>query len=91
MMLFAAFNQKRLDLSGGSVMNYQGVSAKHWLLSLPLLLFPVIIYLIFNLIWNETAGLVAVGLTGATGVILQNPLLKKLTRFFVSRKYEIAK
>ncbi|MEJ5303700.1 MAG: DUF5687 family protein [Bacteroidales bacterium] len=90
MMLFAAFNQKRLDLSGGSVMNYQGVSAKHWLLSLPLLLFPVIIYLIFNLIWNETAGLVAVGLTGATGVILQNPLLKKLTRFFVSRKYEIA-
>ncbi len=90
MMLFAAFNQKRLDLSGSSVLNYQGVSAKHWLLSLPLLLFPVIIYLIFNLIWNEAAGLAAVALTGAIGVILQNPLLKSLTRFFVSRKYQIA-
>lgn len=90
MMLFAAFNQKRLDLSGGSIMNYQGISAKHWLLSLPLFLFPIIIYLIFNLIWNETVGLVAVGLTGATGVILQNPILENLTRFFVSKKYEIA-
>ena len=90
MMLFAAFNQKRLDLSSSSVMNYQGVSAKHWLLSLPLLLFPIIIYLIFNLIWNEAAGLAAVALTGAIGVILQNPLLKSLTRFFVSRKYQIA-
>lgn len=52
-LLFASvYNKKRIDLSRGSMMNYQGTGATQFLIIIPLVLFPILIvgaFAAFNL------------------------------------------
>lgn len=89
-MLLAAYNNKRIDLSRGAMMNYQGVGAKQFLVAIPVLLVPVLIYLPFGIFISEDAGLIAVGSIGLLGLLLHKYILQYIVKFFITRKYQIA-
>ena len=88
-------NKKRLDLSKGAAFNYQGVSATQFLISFPVMLMPLIIYLPFWALGNifgdhlYNIGILSIGLVGLLALLLQRPLLKAAVNRFMERRYDI--
>jgi hypothetical protein len=91
LLLFCAtFNNKRVDLSRSSAMNYQGTTYKSFLVMLPVLLFPMI--WVFAIVWlaSLAVALWSLAVMGLIGLILRKPLLNLCVKQFNSRKYIIA-
>ncbi len=89
-MFFSAFNQKRINLAGSAMFNYQGVGAKQFLIAIPVMLLPVLIYMLVAFFAGQIWGIVSVGAVGLLGVILTQSILAATRKFFISRKYQIA-
>ena len=87
LMLAGSFNKKRIDLEKSPFMNYQGMGASQWLVSLPLLLIPIFFFWIINkFIGYEVATGVIAGL-GILGLVLRPQLLTYITQRYKKRKY----
>jgi hypothetical protein len=88
-------NKKRLDLSKGAAFNYQGVSATQFLISFPVMLIPLIIYLPFWALGNifgdhlYNIGIMSIGLMGLLALVFHRPLLKMAVNRFLERRYLI--
>ena len=87
MLWFAQYNRKRIDLSQGSAMNWQGVGASQFVVMLPALVLPMIIASIFNWIGLENWGLGALAILGALGVLCHKWLIQVICRMFAQTKY----
>lgn len=90
MMNMAMWGPKRLDLTKGGTLNYQGVGAAQWLMGLPVLLGPYVFYMPFSLAGHPYAGLAAVGAVGLAGVLLRTYLIKLTAKRLASKKYSMA-
>lgn len=89
-LFFANRNYKRMDLSKGASFNWEGVGASQFILSIPLMLTPFIIYFPLSL-FNQQY--IALGLLAATGIVFilsRGWWIKKLEADFTDKKYRIA-
>lgn len=89
-LYFATKNYKALDLSKGSAMNWQGITASTMLQTIPLMLSPYLIYLPISLISNPYWGIAGVAITGIAGLLTRNFWINFLTKQFQERKHKIA-
>lgn len=89
-LYFANRNYRRIDLSKGATFNWEGVGASQWILSIPLLLAPFVIYFPLNLMGYAEAGLGLVGITGLIFIITREFWLKRLVAGFKVKRYAIA-
>ncbi|HEY1010341.1 MAG: DUF5687 family protein [Daejeonella sp.] len=89
-LYFANQNYKRIDLTKGSAMNWEGVGASQFILSIPLLIAPYIIYLPFSLLGYPEAGLGLIGVTGLAFILTQDFWLTRLANLFKRKRYIIA-
>lgn len=87
---FATKNYKRMDISKSGSFNWQGGSALQLIMSIPLLILPVAIYVAFSFMGNPYLGLLALGLFGLITLLSRNFWVNKLTRTFIKKKYKIA-
>lgn len=87
---FSVYNRSRLDLSKSSAFNWQGVGASKFLMTLPLLLLPSLIYAPFGFMGVPYMGIAAIGLIGLIGFCFQKPLLQWTANRFVKHKYKLA-
>lgn len=90
LLYFACNNNKYMDLSGGAAFNFQGVSGQHFVLMLPLILLPLILYVPFGIMGFPFMGLMTIGTIGLLGVIFHEKLLLAVTKRFISKKYKMA-
>jgi hypothetical protein len=90
LLYFACNNRKFMDLSGGSAFNFQGVSAQHFFLMIPILVLPLIIYAPFGVADAPELGLVMITLIGLLGIIFHEKLLIAVTKRFISKKHQMA-
>ena len=89
-LLMSTNNKKRLDLSQGAAFNYQGVSATQFLISFPIMLVPIFIYLPFWAFGNPDAGILAIGLAGLIGLSFNKYFVNLAVIRFLKRRYIIA-
>lgn len=89
-LFFANRNYRRIDLSKGSALNWEGVGASQWMLTIPLFLLPFIIYLPFNMLDYPGAGLATIGLIGLLFIISREFWMNKLIVQFQEKRYTIA-
>ena len=89
-LLMATNNKKRLDLSKGAAFNYQGVSATQFLMSFPILLMPLLVYLPFWAFGQSMAGIIAIGIIGIVAFAFNKSLINLAVQRFINRKYIIA-
>jgi hypothetical protein len=89
-MNLAMWGPQKIDLKKGSTFNYEGVGAAQWIMAIPILVAPYIIYVPFKFIFSTEVGLLAVGVTGVIGIALRPYLIQLTTQRFTSKKYEIA-
>ena len=87
-LLFAgSFNRKKIDLDKSPFMNYQGTGATQWIVGLPLMLMPLLIFWIINkFISFETAVSVLLGL-GIIGLLLRNRAISFIAQRYNRQKY----
>ncbi|MFD0977207.1 DUF5687 family protein [Salinimicrobium gaetbulicola] len=87
-LLYAgSFNRKRIDLEKSPFMNYQGTGATQWIISLPLMLIPI---LLFWLLYKFVSFPAAVGilfLCGTIGILIRESLLNGIEQAYKRSKY----
>jgi hypothetical protein len=89
-LYFATFNYKRLDITKSASFNWQGVGASQFILGLPFILLPILIYLPFGKTDHPYLGVIVVGLFGLLMLLLRNFWVNLIVRKFEKQRYKIA-
>lgn len=89
-LYFANQNYKRIDLSKGGTFNWEGVGASQWILSIPLLITPFLIYSPLSYFGYSEIGLGAIAIIGVTFIFSREFWLRKLGNIFKHKRYIIA-
>lgn len=88
-LLFAgSYNKKRIDLEKSPFMNYQGTGATQWIVGLPLMLLPALIFFAFYKLVNIESAMVAIAALGIIGLVFRSFILSKIAEGYTKRKYE---
>ncbi|MGB1042846.1 MAG: DUF5687 family protein [Tenacibaculum sp.] len=87
-LLYAgSFNRKRIDLTKGGFGNTQGTSATQFLIIIPLMLFPMAIFWVFNTFVGYNSGFIMVALVGVIGMVLKNYFMNLIEQKYIKDKY----
>ncbi len=90
-LLFAStYQKKRINLSKGSAFNYQGTSAVQFLVTIPLLVFPILIYQAFNVFNKPYYGLLALAVCGLLSLAFSKYWFREIIKNFNEKKYRNA-
>ena len=87
LMFTSTYNVRKIDLGKGAFMNWEGVGASQFLLIIPIMVLPMLIYWLFSLWGGMYTGLAAIAILGLIGILLKDPILNALARQFERRKY----
>ncbi len=87
-LLYAgSFNRKRIDLEKSGFSNMQGTSATQFIIIIPLMLFPILIFWIFSSLIHFNAGILAVAATGLLGLVFRNYFMDLIEKKYIRDKY----
>jgi len=90
MMFFCTFNTSRIDLGKSQFMNYQGTGITQFLVIIPVMGIPILVYMVFNYLGFPQYNFYALGIIGATGIAFNKYLIQLVANQFVKRKYKMA-
>ena len=87
-LLYAgSFNRKRIDLGKGGFSNMQGTSATQFIIILPLMGLPMLLFWIFKTLISFNAGILAIAAVGIIGMIFKNYFMNIIEKKYISDKY----
>ncbi|MBU2900528.1 DUF5687 family protein [Maribacter dokdonensis] len=86
-LYFGSFNKKRIELDQSPFGNMQGASATQFLVMLPVLIVPIIIFSIFYYIFNLEVAVGVLSVMGIIGFAMKNYLLGLITEQYKKKKY----
>jgi len=91
MLLFSAsFNRKRLELDRSQMMNYQGVGINNFLIIIPLMGAPILIFILLKSWVGLHSSLLMILGIGLLGILMHQQFIKWATAFFQKNRYKIA-
>ena len=79
-----------MDLSKGAVMNYQGVGINNFLMVLPLLIIPMLIYVPLKMLFGYEVAVISLGGIGVLGLLFHHYFIKLAVDHFKRKRYVIA-
>lgn len=88
-MNMAMWSPQKLDLGKSAAFSWDGVGAAQWIMGIPLLFGPWIIYAPFGLLGFPYVGITVLGIIGLTGIAFRNQLIQFTTNRFEKRRYSI--
>lgn len=86
-LFLGAYNKKRIDLNKNAFANYQGIGIAQWILILPTLLIPILIWWIISAVSNNIIASLSLGFIGIIGLIFRNFFMNIILKKYKSRKY----
>ncbi|OAD46306.1 DUF5687 family protein [Polaribacter atrinae] len=87
-LLYAgSFNRKRINLTKGGFGNTQGTSATQFLVVLPIMGIPLLLFWGFSTLINFNAGIIAIALVGILGLTLKNYAMNFIEKKYIKDKY----
>ena len=87
-LLYAgSFNRKRIDLNTSAFGNTQGTSATQFVIIIPIMLFPVLTFWLFNKFVGGNSGYIAIAAVGLICLILKNQLMNFIEKKYIKNKY----
>lgn len=86
-LFFGSKNKKRIDLQKSALGNMQGSSATQFLIILPLMVVPCLIYFAFKFFISFEVAIAVLTLIGIIGFAFRNKLLDKITTLYRTKKY----
>lgn len=89
MLYGGSFNRKKIDLNQRAAFNYQGTGAVQWIIGIPLMIVPVIIFAIINWLVNFEVGIAVLALLGIIGLVLHKKLMNSITQRYIQSKHKM--
>ncbi len=86
-LFFGGFNKKRIDLTKSPLGNMQGTSAVQFLVIIPLLGAPMIIFSLVNFLVSFNAAAIVLSTIGILALFFRNFFMEKITQLYRSKKY----
>lgn len=84
-----SYNRKKINLDQRAAFNYQGTGAVQWLVGIPLMLVPILIFWPFYYFISFESGLLALIVLGFAGIVLHQKIMKLITEKYLKSKYEM--
>jgi len=84
---FTMNNSKKMSLSKGNIFNQEGISAAHYIIMIPIVALPFLIFLPFKLMGHEYLGLLMLALLGLLGIVFQKQIIDRVIEIFKYKKY----
>jgi hypothetical protein len=89
-MLFGgSFNRKKIDLNQRAAFNYQGTGAVQWIIGLPLMVLPMVIFAILNWLFGFETGIAVLIIMGIAGIVFHKKLMRIITQRYLNSKYKM--
>jgi hypothetical protein len=86
-LFFGSFNKKRIDLTTSALGNMQGTSASQFLILIPLLVVPSVLYFVLKTFVSFEVAIATLSIMGIIGFAVRKPLLDRITQAYRKRKY----
>lgn len=87
-LLYAgSFNRKHIDLNKSGFGNTQGTSATQFIIVLPLLVLPMLLFWAFNSLLGFNAGVIAIAVAGTLSLLLKKYCMDFIVNKYISDKY----
>jgi len=87
-LLYAgSFNRKRIDLEKSAFANYQGTSATQFIIILPLLVMPMLLFWGFKALLGFNAGIIAIAVVGILSILFKNYFMEMIVKKYIREKY----
>lgn len=90
LMYSATYNVKKIELTKGAFFNYEGVGANQFVMIIPLILVPILIYMPFGILGQRLLGIAVIGILGIIGIIFRDRLITLVENQFQRRKYTMS-
>lgn len=90
MLFFCTFNTSYIDLGKGQFMNYQGTGVTQFLVILPIMGFPILIYFLHKILGLLPYYFYTIAVVGLVGITLNKYILELIVIRFMKRKYKMA-
>jgi len=88
-LFFGSFNKKRIDLTKSAMGNTQGMSATQFLVLIPLMVMPCILYFILKTFVSFEIAIGVLVVLGILGLAMRKTLMDKVTDAYRKRKYKM--
>lgn len=89
-MRIAMFGPKKIDLNKRAAFNYEGVGAAQFLIIIPIMILPYIIYAPLAIMGHDIVGICLTGAIGLIGFLFRERSLQALTKYFAKNRHKIA-
>jgi hypothetical protein len=87
-LLYAgSFNRKKIDLNKSGFGNTQGTSATQFLIILPLMVLPMLLFWLFNEFVGASSGYIVVAAIGAISLLFKKHLMNVIEKKYIAKKY----
>ena len=87
-LLYAgSFNRKRIDLNKSGFGNTQGTSATQFIIIIPLMLFPMLLFWVFDKFVGYNSGFIVVAAIGIISLLLKNYAMNYIEKKYIQDKY----
>jgi hypothetical protein len=87
-LLYAgSFNRKKIDLTKGGFGNTQGTSATQFIIVIPLMLFPMALFWVFDTFVGYNSGFIVVASIGIVSLLLKNYAMNFIEKKYIKDKY----
>lgn len=87
MLYFGAYNKKRIELTANGLTNTQGTSAAQFIVVIPIMLMPTLIYVLVNKYFGLNAAVIAIAMVGIIALLLKKPLMSIIEKKYKEKKY----
>lgn len=87
LLYFGSFNKKRIDLDKSPMFNYQGTGVAQWLVTIPLIGMPLLIWWLLSKFIDSNLATIGLGLFGLVGYFLKNIIINEIAKAYQKRKY----
>jgi hypothetical protein len=89
-MLLASYNSMRIDPDEGGAFSFSGFGMAHYLIGIPIIVVPMILYYAAYFFGGMSAGIMAVSVFGLAGVLAHKYLIQVCTDIFKKNRYKIS-
>lgn len=88
-MLLASYNSKKVDTNKGAAMNYEGFSMSLFLIIIPIMVVPIVLYHGCRYFGYDDLGIYLTGLIGLVGFIFHDKLIDISVDLFKKNRHKI--
>ena len=86
-LFFGSMNKKRINLEKSSFSNMQGMGAAQWLVGIPLMAVPMLIFVMLQLLISLGVAIIALSIMGIVGLVFRKKLMTSITNLYRTKKY----